>query len=96
MVREVQCTPPEKKISVTIEDDVGVVLSCETTENFSGDGPDYEITAPNKCILICDFHLGLTIESRLKEDTGEWGFFIVETGAEIIDPLTQVKCWPSE
>ena len=37
MVREVQCTPPVKKISVTIEDDVGVVLSCETTENFSGD-----------------------------------------------------------
>ena len=80
------------ELVVTIKDmGVGAQLSCTTPDQDSED-TTYTIVAPNKCVLLCDFHLGLTIEGRLNEE-GEFVFLIVETGEDITDHGDWVTCW---
>merc|ERR1712080_518233 len=65
-------------------------LSCETPDT---DGADetYTIIAPNKCVLLCDFQLGLIIDGRLNDD-GEFAFYI-ENDVVVQANSTIIKCW---
>ena len=56
----------------------------------SPDGTQYTITAPNHCLLLCDLHIGMTINGRLNEN-GEY-IFVDGAGDEITDAAT-VICW---
>merc|ERR1719285_1129549 len=50
----------------------GSDLLCENPD--TDDNPDaYTINAPNSCALLCDLHLGMSIESSLNSD-GEFDF----------------------
>ena len=54
------------------------------------DGTNYTITAPNHCLLLCDLHIGMSINGQLNED-GDY-VFVDQKGDEIIDPAN-VICW---
>ena len=65
---ELDCGPkddPEDMLSVNVEA-TGGLITCENPDN-SGSA-DYRIKAPNLCLLLCDFHLGMTIEGFLNDD----------------------------
>jgi len=67
----------------------GADLLCDNPDTDGGD--TYTITAPNTCVLLCDLHLGMTIESRL-DANGEVAFH--RDGAEeVFDDVSLVKCW---
>jgi len=95
-LNELKCVGTSEKQSLVVTKEAmgaGSQLSCTDPPTIDDAKGEYTITAPNLCILLCDFHLGMTIEGRLKEETGDWGFFIVETDTEITDP-NMVRCWP--
>ena len=93
-LNELVCDPEHITLEVTEENmGAGGQLSCTQLDD-PVDGK-YTIVAPNKCLLICDFHLGMTIEGRLDEDSGEFAFFIVETGENITGKGDRVACWGS-
>ena len=76
--------------------DPGAQLSCETPATT--DGPPattYTIMPPNKCVLLCDFHLAKVIEGRLS-DVGEFKFYVANTDDEISEANVNdmIKCWP--
>jgi len=68
---------------------VGADLVCDVPAT-SPDGTQYTITAPNHCLLLCDLHIGMTINGRLNEN-GEY-IFVDGAGEEITDAAT-VICW---
>ena len=47
---------------------------CDIPGNIELDGTRVTITAPNHCLLLCDLHIGMTIEGQLNVD-GEYKFF---------------------
>ena len=54
----------------------------------------YRIAAPNKCLLLCKYYLGMTI-GGLINDEGNYVFRKVETEEEITQDnvADQIKCW---
>ena len=71
----------------------GAELVCDTPDaNEDADDATYEIKAPNKCVLLCDFHLGMTIESRLNEG-GEYEFVDQDGTVIPADQGATVRCW---
>ena len=96
-LNDLQCVPENNPHELTVPKagmGAGAQLSCTTEANFKEDETkeNFIITAPNECILICDFHLGMTIEGKLHPETGDWAFFCLETGTEITG--SEVRCWP--
>jgi len=99
-IKEHQCLGENKTI-LTVNIDAmqdGAQLSCETPPDV--DGPQattYTITPPNKCVLLCDYHLALTFEGRLSGE-GELKFYVAnaEPEQEINNENVQqkIKCWP--
>jgi len=93
-LKELECKPkddPDDLLTVN-EEGTGGLIRCENPDT-AGTG-DYRIKAPNKCILLCDYHLGMTIEGVLNEE-GNYVFNKVETGEEITqaNAADQIKCW---
>ena len=97
---EHQCiADPRNPLTVDIANmGAGAQLSCETPPEV--DGPPattYTIAPPNKCVLLCDYHLAMTIEGRLS-DEGELKFYVANSEPEqVIDETNvsqKVKCWP--
>ena len=92
---ELDCGPkvdPDDLLIVNEENTDGLIR-CENPDAAAT--PDqYRIKAPNKCILLCDFHLGMTIESVLNKE-GNYVFTKVETKEEITQDnvADQIKCW---
>jgi len=90
---ELDCAPvPENDIlTVNVESTSGLIR-CEDPDPTSS--PDYRITAPNTCILLCDFHLGMTIKGYLNEE-GNYVFKKVETDEDITQAnvAEMIKCW---
>ena len=71
----------------------GAELVCDIPDaNEDGDDATFEIKAPNKCVLLCDFHLGMIIESRLNEG-GEYEFVDQDGAAIPADQGGTVRCW---
>ena len=56
-------------------------------------GTVYTISAPNHCLLLCDLHIGMTIDGRLDADgVYEW----VDQDGEAITAAegdNPVECW---
>jgi len=91
-LNELICEPKREELVVTKANiGEGGQISCTTQPEE--DEEKYTIAAPNKCILICDFHLGMTIEGRLDETTGAFAFFILETEENITGQPEKVACW---
>ena len=100
-IKEHQCLGENKTI-LTVNIDAmqdGAQLSCETPPDV--DGPPattYTITPPNKCVLLCDYHLALTFEGRLSSEEGELKFYVAnaEPEQEINNENVEqkIKCWP--
>ena len=65
---------------------------CDEDATSSG-GTTYTITAPNHCLLLCDLHIGMTIDGRLDADgVYEW----VDQDGEAITAAegdNPVECW---
>jgi len=81
---------------VTIADmGIGGELSCEIPD-ADQDDLTFTITAPNKCVLLCDYHLAMVIEGRLN-DEGEFKFYVTNVDPEVeIEQATvseKIKCW---
>merc|ERR1711862_186474 len=66
---------------------VGADLVCDVEGTMNGN--EYTIAAPNHCLLLCDLHIGMTINGKLEEN-GEYVFRDQDdnkiTAAEVI-------CW---
>ena len=84
----------------------GVQLVCDTT--VIPDDTNFDILAPNTCLLLCDYQLGMTIESVWKDEIegdagGDVGDVAFTNENGIFDPVSQddpliqdgagVKCW---
>ena len=54
------------------------------------DGTQHTIAAPNHCLLLCDLHIGMTIDASLSEN-GEYAF--VDGAGEVIADGSDVICW---
>jgi len=69
----------------------GAALVCDS----EGDLTDttYTITAPNHCLLLCDLHIGMTIDGRL-DANGEYEF-VDQDGTAVTDADGEnpVQCW---
>ena len=95
-LREHQCQKDARTpLTVPIASmDPGAQLSCETPATV--DDTNYTITPPNKCVLLCDFHLAKVIEGRLS-DEGVFVFYVTnaEPEYEINDTNVdeKIKCW---
>ena len=96
-LKELECEPEatDKLIVDTAAiEATGGILVCDRPD--PDNTPPYDILAPNKCILLCDYHLGMTIEGVL-DDNGDYTFKIVELDEDNI--VTQenvndkIKCW---
>merc|ERR1712126_597985 len=94
---ELQCEPrtvgqPNDVLTVN-PTKTGGLLNCENLVTTTPTG-EYQITPPNTCILLCDFHLGMTIKGKLN-DRGYYEFTKVETGEIITQDNVdnQIKCW---
>ena len=59
-------------------------------------GTVYTISAPNHCLLLCDLHIGMTIDGRLTAD-GDYEFVDQDgeavTDANSDDNSNPVRCW---
>ena len=59
-------------------------------------GTVYTISAPNHCLLLCDLHIGMTIDGRL---TADGGYEFVDQDGEAVtdgnsdDNRNPVQCW---
>jgi len=69
----------------------GAALVCDMEGTMSE--TTYTITAPNHCLLLCDLHIGMTIDGRL-DDKGEYEW-VDQDGTAITDAngVNPVKCW---
>ena len=56
-------------------------------------GTTYTITAPTHCLLLCDLHIGMTIDGRL-DANGEYEF-VDQDGTAVTDADGEnpVQCW---
>lgn len=92
VILEHECKDEPKSVLVVIIDAMGsgAQLSCETPDADAVD-ETFTIIAPNKCVLLCDFHLGLILEGRLNED-GEFAFYI-ENDVIVQSNSSVVQCW---
>lgn len=92
IILDQECRDEPKNVLVVIIDDMGsgAQLSCETPDADEVD-ETYTIMAPNKCVLLCDFHLGLIIEGRLN-DAGNFAFYI-ENDVVTQENVDIIKCW---
>ena len=81
---------------VTILDmGIGAQLICDIPDTDEDD-LTYTITAPNNCVLLCEYHLAMVIESRL-DDMGELKFYVTNVDPEEEINETNVskkmQCW---
>ena len=95
-LQEHQCKADPTPLEVNIANmGDGAQLSCETPAAVDEPPTTYTIAPPNKCVLLCDFHLVMVIEGRLS-DVGEFKFYVANTDEEInagnVDDM--IKCWP--
>ena len=84
------------KLVVTIADmGNGGELSCEIPD-ADEDPLTFTITAPNECVLLCDYHLAMVVEGRL-DDEGEFKFYVTNVDPEVEvdqDNVGEIiKCW---
>lgn len=70
----------------------GAQLSCETPAREVGE--TFEIDPPNKCVLLCDYHLVMVIKGRLN-DEGVFKFYdTTNNDLEVeISDASVIKCW---
>ena len=71
----------------------GAQLSCETPADKNDDDNTYTINPPNKCILLCDNHLGMVIEGRLDDIEGVFKFYGPEADSTETIDSNAVNCW---
>ena len=88
-------------ITAKITED-GAELMCSYPPVPTDGKPDIStITAPNSCILLCDYYLGMEIETELSAEgdmvfmDGDGNVFASKSGAEgnVMDG-SFVECWP--
>jgi len=82
-------TVPEGNIG----SNAGAELICDTPVTPAKG--NYVITAPNKCILLCDYHLVLTFKSEVNEK-GIVGFYFDDAEHTSVASVTVddvIKCW---
>ena len=90
---ELQCEPKNTdvlNVKIGELEATGGLLRCEI-EDQNPSADQYTISAPNTCILLCDFQLGMTIVGELIVN-GQYEFKIVETDETITDDK-KIKCW---
>jgi len=98
VIAEHECKGGENPttLEVTLADmGVGGDLSCEIPDTDE-DPLTFTITAPNKCVLLCDYHLAMVIEGRLN-DEGEFKFYVADSDPEVeindSNVGEKIKCW---
>jgi len=96
LILEHECSDEPKDPLVVVIDDMGsnAQLSCETPDINPDSEATYTIIAPNKCVLLCDFQLGMIIEGRLNVE-GDFKFYINDEKQPIgqDDVKSRIKCW---
>ena len=82
----------------------GAELMCSTPPFSNEEAPQLStIPAPNSCLLLCDFYLGMEIETELSAEgdmvfmDGDGNVFASKSGAEanVMDG-SFVECWPEK
>ena len=98
VIAEHECQGGENPATlvVTLADmGVGGELSCESPD-ADEDPLTFTITAPNKCVLLCDYHLAMVVEGRL-DNEGEFKFSVADSDPEVVIDQSNVgekiKCW---
>merc|ERR1719427_1963498 len=88
---EPTCEPEPVLIHHAVFEEDGADFLCDTEPTSDGGDPEYfQIVAPNTCILLCDFHLAMSLDCRITSQ-GTTGCY--EDGAEApVDP-GNIYCW---
>ena len=103
VIKEPTCTGGGTVLQVATDhiQEAGAQLMCTIPPTPADQDPTQTIiSAPNHCILLCDFHLGMTIDSVLGEEglivfqDGEGDVFPDLDGDENVKDGSRVDCWP--
>merc|ERR1719427_1099411 len=63
---EPTCEPESVLIHHAVFEEDGADFLCDTEPTSDGGDPEYfQIVAPNTCILLCDFHLAMSLDCRI-------------------------------
>ena len=63
---EPSCRPEPVLIHPAVFEEDGADFLCDTEPTSDGKEPEhFEIVAPNTCILLCDFHLAMSLDCHI-------------------------------
>merc|ERR1719500_1425745 len=87
---EPNCKPKPIEILPGVLTEEGADFLCDNEPTWNEAGTHLEIVAPNTCVLLCDFHLSMSLECQFSDD-GETECF--DEGEDIPTSAENIYCW---
>merc|ERR1719384_1130665 len=87
---EPNCKPLPVEILPGVLTEEGADFLCDSEPTLNDAGTHLEIVAPNTCVLLCDFHLSMSLDCQISDD-GETECF--DEGEDIPTSAENIYCW---
>jgi len=87
---EPNCKPLPIEILPGVRDEEGADFLCDNDLELNEAGTHLEIVAPNTCVLLCDFHLSMSLDCRINE-AGETKCY--DDGDDAPTDPANIYCW---
>ena len=87
---EPNCKPLPIEILPGVRDEEGADFLCDNDLELNEAGTHLEIVAPNTCVLLCDFHLSMSLDCRIDE-AGETKCY--DDGDDDPTDPSNIYCW---
>ena len=87
---EPNCKPLPVEILPGVLTEEGADFLCDNELTMNEDGTHLEIVAPNTCVLLCDFHLSMSLECQISEE-GETKCY--DEGDSNPTSADNIYCW---
>ena len=87
---EPNCKPLPVEILPGVLDEEGADFLCDNEPTLNEAKTHLEIVAPNTCVLLCDFHLSMSLECLISKE-GETECF--DDGDSIPTSADNIYCW---
>merc|ERR1712210_124928 len=87
---EPNCKPKPIEILPAVLTEEGADFLCDNELTMNEDGTHLEIVAPNTCVLLCDFHLSMSLECQISEE-GETKCY--DEGDSNPTSADNIYCW---
>merc|ERR1711990_1372936 len=88
---EPNCKPLPVEILPGVLTEEGADFLCDIDLAMNDAGTHYEIVAPNTCVLLCDFHLSMSLECLISEEEGETKCY--DDGDTNPTSAENIYCW---